>query len=377
MEAKKAFLVFAAIVLFVTISERLVFVLFPTYLIEKNFTATEIGAVFSAAAIAIVVLRTAIGRASDKYGRKFMFSAALLINSLSVSMYPMISKISEFAIVKSLQDVSNGIKVSVEDSIIADTFNRRLRPAYLISLGKIWPLSRTLGSAIGIVLTAYFSLAFGFYVAAFSVFVAFLIFSLFFKERKKTRIRSAKFNPIKYSKRFKFIAATAFVLSFVFSMTYAPAFFILAERYLHISASTIFFLLMVSSLLAGLSIHLVEKKIKNFGRKDILFITSILIAIFTFGYAVASELVLLGACLIVVSVAFHFWHISFRTLYMDIAHVKSRGEQIGFVKTMHGLGDIAGPVLGGFLIDFYSIQAPFVLGGILYAAMALLILKTL
>ena len=367
--------VFILLTLFITISDRLLFVLFPTYLIEKNFSATEIGLIFAAAALFLVILRTYIGKLSDSHGRKKILSAGLLINSLSTFLYPLASKIYEFIVVRVIKEISDTLNSSVESSLQADSFSRKERPKYLIKLGKAYTISRAIAAVIGIIITTYLSIALGFYVAAASMFAAFLILIIFFKEKNNSRAeKKGKLNPLKYDKNFKFMALIGFVTSLVFGIMYAPAFFIFGEKYLGISASGIFLLFLTGYILSTIFIHIVEKKKSNFGTKRIMLTAMALYAFFSFIYLFSNVIAFVIAA-IGIAVSYYFWRIAFRTVTMDMARPERRGEQLGFIQTLQGIGDVFGPLIGGLLIDTLFIQAPFLVGGALYAAAAVLILK--
>jgi len=48
---------------------------------------------------------------------------------------------------------------------------------------------------------------------------------------------------------------------------------------------------------------------------------------------------------------------------MDATIKRVRGEQIGFSKTMDGIGYMVGPLLGGFLVDIISLSLAFFVAG--------------
>ena len=56
---------------------------------------------------------------------------------------------------------------------------------------------------------------------------------------------------------------------------------------------------------------------------------------------------------------------SYKTLLLDSTTESNRGEQVGFSKMVVSLGNIAGPVTGGLMIDFVSLQAAFVAAGLI------------
>ncbi len=372
MESRKALWLFITVTLFITINDRLLFVLLPTYFIDKNFTATQIGLIFSFAALILVLMRSVIGRMSDKYGRKFVMSAGLVLDAITSAFYPVVSKIHEFAVVMGLQEVANTLERSVEDSIHADAFPEKERPKYLIKMGKAFPVSRAIAAILGIIVTTYLSIVYGFYIAAVSAFIAFLVFAAFFRESPKTEKR-AKFKA-RYSRKILPIALAGFLGSVTFGLVYSPAFFILGEKYLGVEANTIFLLLLASYIVSAVGIHIAEKKTKNLGKKNVAILAAVLFALFSFLYS-TQEIVFFVISLMGIAVTYYFWRISYKTILMDRSDRSSRGAQLGFVKTLEGIGDIAGPALGGFLIDIFSIQMPFIAAGVIYLAMSVLILK--
>ena len=69
--------------------------------------------------------------------------------------------------------------------------------------------------------------------------------------------------------------------------------------------------------------------------------------------------------LVGISASFYIYRVAFKTILMDSTIIKIRGEQIGFGKTLQGLGDVIGPLLGGFLIDFVSLPSAFIFSGLI------------
>ncbi len=155
---------------------------------------------------------------------------------------------------------------------------------------------------------------------------------------------------------------------------YFPAFFILAERGLNLQANDIFILLLISYIISAILIHVVERRVKNFGKKQMMIIILILFALFSILYAF-SNIISFIIALLGIAISYYFWRISFKTMKMDMAKPVARGEQLGFAKSIEGIGDIIGPLIGGLMIDIVSLQSPFILGGALYILAAILIAK--
>jgi MFS family permease len=379
MEAKRALWVFSIVTILIMVSDRILFVVFPNYLLDRQFTATQIGLVFSFAASILIISKSLIGRVSDRIGRKKIMSAGLLADSLATSAFPAAGSLHEFALIKGAKDSAETLSDSVQDAMIADTFPEKERPKALAKLGAMVPLGRALATIIGFLVVTCLSVLWGFYAAALSLFLAFLVFTIFFREDKpgyKPSGQKMGFH-VKFPRRFKIIIAIMFLVSVNYTGSYFPAFFMLA-RNLGISEATLFLLLlatyMTSSILAWKSGRWIEKH----GREKTVIIGLLGYAAFTFSYAFAFSITSFFLVLLLVGAFYYVWRIAFKTVMMDNTDPQVRGEQIGFAKTFQGLGDMAGPALAGFLIDSVSLSAAFIfsgMAGFLAFALALLLLR--
>jgi len=370
---QKIFWIFALITIFSLIADRLLFVLFPIYLIQKNFSATEIGLIFSFATLLLVLMRTFIGKLSDKYGRKKIMSFGLLLESMATLFYPIASKLYEFAIVKGFGEIGDTLSESVKYSVEADSFPKKIRARYQAKLGTIVPFGRAIAMPIGFLIVTYFSFAYGFYVAAASIFVSFLIFTIFYKEKIKIRKERLSITK-KYSFKFKLVAFGGALQGFCFTLSYYPAFFILAT-YLGIGAGLLFILLLIDYLISIPVVHYLGKRIDSFGRTRSFLFGFVFMAIFTTLYALVSSVAQFLIVLVGLSISYFVWRIAFKTVIMDSAQPRIRGEQLGFAMTLEGIGSMMGPVVSGLLIDIFNIRVPFLIAGLLYFSAIILYLK--
>lgn len=371
----KAFLVFALLTIFTAIPDRLLFVLFPIYLIQNNFSATAIGLIFSVAALMLAFSRTIIGGLSDRYGRKRIMSLGLLVDGIAISLYPAISRIYEFIVVKGIKEIGWTLQESLSDALQADSFPRKTRPGYVAKLGIILPIARMLAMIIGIIAVTYFTIVTGFYIAAFFMFISFLFFAVFYKDgKKKIQKEKLKFNPLKYPHNVNLMGFIAFIQAVSFAISYQPAFFILAEKHLSLHTDTILMIFLIAYIFSTFLIYFISRHIRSFGKMKILILTFIIFAVFNPVYSFVHDVFMLAATAIIIALAYYVWRVSFKTIVLDSAHPKFRGEQLGFIKTMDGIGAVIGPLAGGLLIDMFGIQVPFLVAGPLNLMAALVLL---
>ncbi len=337
-------------------ADRILFIVFPNYLIEKGFTSLQIGIVFSTAALILVLSRVFIGRFADFYGRKKLLSIGLLGQAISSAFFPFAAKIHEFVALKTVKDMSENIAASTEDAMIADTFGKKKRPNTLAKIGTSLPLGRALGAIAGFLITTYLTLSFGFFAVAFFIMLSAIIL-IATQEETKVRIKSIRFVM---SRNIKLISVVAFLISFNYSVAYFPAFFMLAKT---VGAETNFLFLMflAANIISLPFAYSSSSWIEKAGKKKIAAMAALLFSLSILSYSFVSNIYQLFFLLILVSTAFYVWRICFKIIMMDSTTKKNRGGEIGTVKLFHGLGDVAGPVIGGIMIDFVSLQMPFIL----------------
>ncbi|NIO43953.1 MAG: MFS transporter [Candidatus Aenigmarchaeota archaeon] len=363
MKVKKAFWIFAILTILDQIDDRIIFVILPFFLLAEEFSASQIGIIFSVASVILLMSRIFIGKLSDVWGRKKILSSGLLIKSASISLFPFLGSIHEFGIVKGLREIGDTLGESVHDALQADVFKKKTRAKILAKLGTILPLSRALAAIIGFLIVTYLSLYHGFFIAAGIAFLSFLVFTIFFKEEKPKKVkRSFKFSMRAYSKKFKLIAIIGFLIAVNFSVAYFPGFFILAQN-IGISEGLLFILLFLDYIISSLFAWWSGKWIDKFGREKTVALGAFLFSFFILLYPFSSSVVQFFLILVIVSIGFYIYRIAFKTILMDATIFKYRGEQMGFAKTLQGIGDMIGPALGGFLIDSISLASAFYFAG--------------
>lgn len=372
---KRYFLIFAIVSLLTIIPERILFVVFPTYLIQKNFSATQIGLVFSLASVFLIIARTYIGKLSDITGRKGIMSIGLLISSVVTAFYPLAQKLYHFVILKGFQETSDTLTGSVETSLQADVFKKSIRAKIMARLGSLVPFARAIAMILGYAVLTLLTIQYSFYLAASLTFLAFLIFHIFFKEKRAVVNNQFKFslNPFKYSKTFNILVLIGFIQALTFGAAYFPGFFILAENYLKISPQNLFILFLISYVISSIAVYSSGRWIDRFGRKKISLFGIFFFNLFALLYIFAKNMFQFLIVLVCISLVYYIWRVAYKTAIMDETKTKIRGEQLGFYKTVEGFGTMIGPLIGGLLIDNISIQAPFIFAGIIGMGFAVII----
>ncbi len=362
MDVNKAFRVFALLTVLTMVSDRILFVVFPNYLLQKQFSATQIGIIFSAASFVLLVSRALIGRASDRFGRKRIMSLGLLSESISMLLFPAVSKIYEFSFVKSLRETAGTLTSSVENAIIGDLFDEKVRDKIIRKLGNVFVFGRALAVAVGFVIATYFSLAFGFYVAAVALFIAFLVFTAFIQEAKPKKERVQRTPAKKFSLGFKLVVMVSFLQAITFTAAYYPGFFILAKD-LGIAENVLFLLLLITYVTSGPIIYFTNKRVDVCCKPKLLFASQLFYSLLIIAYPFSTSLLQFFLILFGVHLSFIYYWIAFKVVFLNNTTANHRGEQVGFEKMVEGIGEVVGPAIGGILIDTVSLSSTFFLAG--------------
>jgi len=114
MKVKKAFWIFVVLTILDEIDDRILFVILPFFLLAKDFSASQIGLVFSIASIILLFSRILIGKLSDIFGRKNIFSLGLFGNC---NIYNLISFLINYNTILFSNDWDFGFILHMEDSI--------------------------------------------------------------------------------------------------------------------------------------------------------------------------------------------------------------------------------------------------------------------
>jgi MFS family permease len=362
MSIRRAFWIFALFTVLTTIADRILFIILPLYLIDLSFSATQIGLIFSIAGLFLAFFRFLIGKLSDLKGRKRMMSLALLIDSIATMFYPAVTTITQFSLVRGAKDIAHHMTSTLQDVMLGDSFPRRIRLRMLSRLGTIFPMGRALAAITGFLIVTYLSIAFGFYVAAISLFLAFLIFTIFYREKMPASLKPFKFSTKNISKPLMIISLIGISNSLSFTIAYYPAFFVLS-RSLGLVEADLFLMFLLTYIISSFFAWRTENWIRKHGRKTILGLTSLGYGPMTMLYAFSSTIYLFYLALLGVAISFYVFKIAFKTILIDSTNKQHRGEQVGFSKMVTAMGGIAGPVTGGLLIDLVSLQSAFLVAG--------------
>jgi MFS family permease len=346
MSIRRAFWIFVIFLVLTSIADRVLFIILPLYMLDLSFSATEIGLAFSGAAAVLAVFRLLLGKLSDIKGRKRIMSIGLLADSIATALYPGATTITNFSALKGIKEVSQNLIKTMNDAMIGDAFPRRIRDRMIARLGTVFPLSRAIAAITGFVLVSCFSVITGFYLASLSMFVAFIVFAVFYREEHFQAIRTYRLSLSNISRPLVVISLIGLANSLSFSMAYFPGFFILANS-LGLTEANLFLMFLLTYIISSLFAWRTEGWIRKHGRETVLGASCMGFGLMTMAYAIAETTAVFFVALLGVAISFYVFTIAYKTLLLSSTRREHRGEQVGFSKMMTSFGNIAGPLAGG------------------------------
>ena len=362
MSIRRAFWIFVIFIILFQVADRLMFIILPLYLLDLQFSATEIGLIFSVAGLILALFKFIIGKFSDIRGRKSFMSLGLLADSIATLFYPAVSSLAQFSIIKGVKDVAYNVTNTMEDALAGDAFPRRIRTRILSRLGTALPLGRAIAAITGFLIVTYLTVIHGFYVASASLFLIFLIFTLFYRERKAEKITTFRFTTKNISKPLMIVALISMCNSVTFTMAYYPGFFVLAES-LGLAEAQLFLMFILTYIISSFFAWRTETWIGRHGNEKVMGLGILGYGLFTMLYSQASTITLFFISLLGVAISYYVFNICFRIALLDRTSTKHRGEQVSFSKMISQIGYVLGPLAGGLLIDMVSLQAAFLAAG--------------
>ncbi len=367
MKEDKAFLAFAALMFFSLLSERILFVVFPVYLLSLHFNAEQIGLVFSIAGALLLITRPFIGRLSDTVGRKVVMSFGLVTQAVAVSAYAFANTFLAFSIVKSVEQISDTLNASVDNALLGDTYKKGVRAKVISKLGIWYTYARLITIIIGFITSTYLALSSNFFVAALAALLSLFVVNFMLSEKNKTSASVEKRPPLLksmlgYSTNFKKMLVVGFLSESAYNFVYVPAFFVLAVN-IGMQASTIFLYLFVSYVINSTIFYFLGKRKVNLGTKTVCMLGFVVYGLALASYALASQQLQILVIIPFVTLGFYLYRIGNQRILLDMTKTKTRGEQVGIYQTLVSLSDVVIPAVAGYMITAVSITSVFITGG--------------
>ncbi len=353
-----------------------------SYAKQFGLSDFENGLLFSIFSVCQFLATPAIGRLSDKYGRKPLLVLSLLGTVASFVMMALAKNPLWLFAARALDGITAG-NISVASAVISDTTDVTNRSRGFGVIGAAFGFGFVFGPAISAA-TLGWGIATPFWIAAGCAALAVVVTQLFLPETNTHRQDVAREPLFPFAKIMAALVDIRVGTTLVISLLYAFALSMFIFAYqpfsvhiLHLSAAQIsvnFTIFGVVSLFS--QAFLIHRAAKAFGDRRVL------VAAFVLATATFASLFFVRslAAFILVSVlhalANGFVNPMIQTILSKDSDAASQGSIMGINASVVGLAMIFGPIVGGLLATLF-IPLPFLAGSAVVVFCVLLSLQIL
>lgn len=341
------------------------------YLYSRKFGLSDFqnGLLFALFSACQFLASPIIGRMSDKFGRKPLLLISLLGTAFSFFMAAFAPNAIILFLSRALDGITAG-NITVASAVISDTTLPHQRAKGFGIIGASFGFGFVLGPAIS-AFTFGFNESLPFIIAGIISLFAVLLTAVILPETNKFIGRVQKGKLFDLTKLFhalfdKNVGVTLFIsliYSFAFSMfTYAYQPF--SVKIMHFSPTQIPLMFTLFGVVGIISqVFLISRITKKFGDKT-AFKIALFLAVFSYFamfFVRSFELFIIVAILLFFSNSFVGPLI--QTILSKETDEKSQGSILGLNSSYISIGNIAGPIIGGFLSSIF-IPYPFLAGSL-------------
>ncbi len=364
-----------------------VFLILPVFtLYARQFTNSYllIGLAFGIYGLSRAIFQIPFGYLSDKYGRKNILFAGMLLFGIFTILIGFSSNILELILLRFLQGVA--AESSVAFALVSDTVSENQRATALAYLGIPIGLSFVVGIVLGPLLSLYFGYPFLFYFSGTLGILSAIFIYLFVEEPENKKILEevemsfSRFINIFKNKIIANLSFQGFILSFFMTVFFFTLPMIVKLRLGTADYYKVLIPMVVFSLFAMMK---ASKKADKGYETHLLKLSYLLMGIsalfmFSNSETYALPIIIIGGILFFTG--FSITEPIMPSLVSSVSDPSFVGTSMGIYNTFQFSGSFAGGVLAGFLFKNYFGIIPVILvvcSVVLYIMISRLSLKKL
>ncbi|MHB1665072.1 MAG: MFS transporter [bacterium] len=345
-----------------------VFLILPVFtLYARQFTNSYllIGLAFGIYGLSRAIFQIPFGYLSDKYGRKNILFAGMLLFGIFTISIGFSSNILELILLRFLQGVA--AESSVAFALVADTVSENQRATALAYLGIPIGLSFVVGIVLGPILSLYFGYPFLFYFSGALGILSAIFIYLFVEEPKNKKILEevemsfSRFINIFKNKIVANLSIQGFILSF-----FMTVFFFALPMIVKLRLGTAdYYKVLIPMVVFSLFAMMKASKKADMGYETHLLKLSYLLmgisALFIFSNSGMYALPAIITGGILFFIGFSITEPIMPSLVSSVSDPSFVGTSMGIYNTFQFSGSFAGGVLAGFLFRNYFGIIPVIL----------------
>ncbi len=353
----------------------------PIYSKSLGASAVEIGGLFSAFTMTIMVLRPLVGWALDRYGRKRFFLAALLNYAIAMGLFAVAQSLSGLYLARFTQGIASSLLWTSARTIAADLVTTETRGRAMGRMQEMAARGSMLGGLIGFTAIGVlpgrpgWQIAFGVY-ALFAVLGACLVWRSVLETQPAvsthTPVSVRPFVPPHLFKLLVVVFTNGFAIAVL-----SPIYLIFLQDTFSTDSGTLLWAFLPAGIVAGVLPSRLGGLSDRFGRTWLLAIGFLCSGCLSLLLPHVPNLVWLVVLYTFSSVGWAMTDPAASAMVADMARNETRGRVYGLYEFAGSLGATLGPLLGGWLYDAVGQAIPFYLNAAILGASALWVVAIL
>ncbi len=358
---KKAFPILALSTFSAMLGVGIIVPLLPLYADNLGASGVWLGIIFAGFSVSRAIFSPVIGRLSDRNGRKLFLCIGLLIYSIISLGYIWADTVTQLTLVRLIHGAAGGMIIPIAQAYIGDISPKGEEGKWMGYFNATFFTGFGIGPLMGGVLTEHFSMNIAFLTMGALNLLAFLVAILFLPEdRRGTTAASPRlsFNEMKASSMMR--GLFSFRLSFSLGIGAFSCFLpIFAAIYAGLSLSLIGVLVAVNILLMSLLGIPSGRIADRFNKRAMIVCGSVISLTFLALIPTAHDFwQLLGLC-VLGGIGGAISMPAASALVVDEGRRFGMGSTFAIFTMALSIGMVLGPLLGGVMADFVSIDSVF------------------
>jgi MFS family permease len=343
--------------------------LLPIYGKQIGASALEIGLLFSAFSLMMVLLRPLVGAGLDRYGRRWFFIAGAGTYGLAMLSFAYATQVWGLVLARLLQGAASALLWLAVTAIVADLAGPDQRGKVFGSVSQSSNQGAILGVFIGFTFLSSVGMATG-WNQLFLGFAAAGLFAVGLAWKRMPETRPAAQDKVSASAweglRLILRSRPLRVLMLVGTITSAsaamtsPVMMIFLQDKFQAEMSELAWAFFPSALVWALLPARLGKLSDRLGRKPLIVAALAIAAVNSLVIPFGNSLILLAGLWVIEALCFAASDPASQALITDLTGEAQRGRVFGMFALAGGMGAVIGPLVGGWLYDALSPAAPFI-----------------
>jgi len=360
------------------ISGGIISVVLPLYLNVLGISLVSMGLIFSLAPIIGIIAKSIVAVHSDVVGRKGYFSLTFLLRSICYGFYSICTFSVGFAILKTLDSLSQYFRTAVEMPLLVDVSPKE---TLVRVLGAYWAIL-SVATAGGLFISGVILLLIGYFwlfllcsLISLAGLVLFQIARIPTFKSKNVHFKLKKlFNLKELSWNLKVLFIMSFILSFAFSLVELFAFPLFLQQDFGADSTLIGMAIGLGWLLQGIPAIVWRKMTETYSPVKLYFFGAGLTGLVTIFMSVTPNLISTISLYILSGL---FWGLAGPAnlkVLADSANSSDRARDISLSGLGNGIGMTTGSIMSGIIAQLAGFRPLFIITGTLYSTCALIYL---